>query len=64
MKMQDLTRRDVIAALRICSRLDGCVHCPVLETERQSRRRCFSALQARAAELLEEWEYAEQEKPL
>lgn len=56
MKVTDLTKADVAEALRICSRREKCTGCKMLLTDAATRRICFSALQSRAAELLEEKE--------
>ena len=53
MNVSDLTRADVIEALRICARAEKCTGCKMLLTNAATRRSCFSALQKRAAELLE-----------
>ena len=54
MKTDELSRRDVIYALRLCAAKDTCTNCPALLLEKSQRKQCFSALMVRAAELLEE----------
>lgn len=54
MKSDELSRKDVIYALRLCARKDACTSCPALLLEKSQRKQCFSSLMFRAAELLEE----------
>lgn len=50
----ELSRKDVIYALRLCAAKDTCTNCPALLLEKKQRKQCFSTLMVRAAELLAE----------
>ena len=54
MATSELSRKDVIFALRLCAAKDTCTNCPALLLEKTQRKQCFRALMFRAAELLEE----------